>query len=249
MRTSERFLWISIVCVIFIFWWLFTTVNAPWWIISLTIALGVLAWLQTHESSRVERYYTVLLVIVVISTLYHRSFGVKRTLQEGYTNGPNINDPKAPNMKVSDLEAQIANLENQLKNSSHHETKPDEVSSQILKQFLSTPETVSRPSVGNIEEGDLSATLGKDEKKMPGENVSLDKYTPAQAQRATYQLVDTVQQLKETMTNLGPILKEGKQVMSMFENMNLGDTMKQLEKLGDGDSSQQMEDFMKMMKK
>lgn len=250
MRTSERFIWICVVAILFVFWWLFMSIGAPWWILSLTITLGVLAWLQTHESTRLERYNAFLLIIIVLFTLYYRSFQVKKNLQENYTNGPNMNKPEEPNVKTSDLEAQIADLEEKLKNATHHkEAKPNKVASQVLTQFLSTTSDSARPrpSMGNIDENDILATLKKDEKTLPAEGVSLDKYTPAQAQRATYQLVNTVQQLKETMENLGPVLKEGKNVMSMFEQMDLGNTMEKLEKMTGDEMGKDMGEFMKMM--
>ena len=59
-------------------------------------------------------------------------------------------------------------------------------------------------------------------------NISLDKYkddkTPnalKQAQKETYQLIDTVNALKDTLTTLGPVLSEGKKIMSMFENIKI----------------------------
>lgn len=250
MRTTERFIWICVVAIIFVFWWLFTTINAPWWILSLTITLGVLAWLQTHESTRMERYNAFLIILIVMSTLYYRSFQIKKSLQENYANGPNMSEPSAPNMKTNELEAQIADLEEKLKNATHHkEVKPNKVASQVLSQFLSTTSESSRPrpSMGNIDESDVMMTLKKDEKTLPTDDTSFDKYTPAQAQRATYQLVNTVQQLKETMENLGPVLKEGKNVMSMFEKMDLGETMDKLEKMGGAEMTKDMGEFMKMM--
>jgi hypothetical protein len=252
MKTTDRFIWIAIVVVMFTFWWIATIIDAPWWIISLTCAIGILAWLQTHETSHTERYYAFLLVIVVISTLYHKYVGVQK-IHEGYANGPTMEDPSAPNMNVNELTAQIKDLEDKLAKSSHHQgPAPDTtVSSDILSQFLTTSSasTGNMSSGGSIKEQDLSVTLGKDEKTLPRDDTPMDNYSPAQAQRATYQLVNTVQQLKETMENLGPVLKEGKHVMSMFENLNLGDTMKQLDnmsKMGDM-KEDQMNDFMKMM--
>lgn len=252
MRTSDKFIWISIVAVIFIFWWLETTINAPWWIISLTLSLGVLAWLNTHESSQIERYNLLLIIIVVLGTLYHRQMQVYNLMRvsEGYANGPQMDDPKQPNMSMEDLQNQIADLEDKLSKSNHHHLEGNEAASQVLTQFLSTTSESSRPkpSSGNISEIDLKATLYKDETKIPSGEVPLDKYTPAQAQRATFQLIDTVQQLKDTMENLTPVLKEGKQVMSMFEQMNLGDTMKKLNQMG-GSDDKEMKNFMELMGK
>jgi hypothetical protein len=52
-------------------------------------------------------------------------------------------------------------------------------------------------------------------------NKPVDTYTPAEAQRETYRLIDTVKQLELTVKNLTPTLTEGKRVLDAFEKMNL----------------------------
>ena len=44
-------------------------------------------------------------------------------------------------------------------------------------------------------------------------------YTPAQAQRATFHLIDTVSQLKQTMTEMMPLMKAGKTLMGLHKKM------------------------------
>jgi hypothetical protein len=41
------------------------------------------------------------------------------------------------------------------------------------------------------------------------------------AQKETYELMNTVSALKDTITTLAPVLQEGKKLMSMFENIKL----------------------------
>lgn len=48
-----------------------------------------------------------------------------------------------------------------------------------------------------------------------------EKVTPAQAQRQTYQLIDTVKQLKETMESMMPLLTSGKQIMDMYKSLDI----------------------------
>jgi hypothetical protein len=60
-----------------------------------------------------------------------------------------------------------------------------------------------------------------DEETMTKHNKPIDKYTPAEAQRETYRLIDTVRQLETTVKNLTPTLTEGKRVLEAFEKMNL----------------------------
>ena len=48
-----------------------------------------------------------------------------------------------------------------------------------------------------------------------------DKYTPSQAQRETFRLIDTVKQLDTTLKDMGPTLSEGKKIINMFQKLNL----------------------------
>lgn len=59
-------------------------------------------------------------------------------------------------------------------------------------------------------------------------NIEVDKYkddkTPNAlkiAQKETYELINTVNALKDTLTTLSPVLQEGKKLMSMFENIKI----------------------------
>ena len=58
----------------------------------------------------------------------------------------------------------------------------------------------------------IDTTQFKDEKK----NNALQK-----AQQETYQLIDSVSALKDTITTLSPVLSQGKEIMSLFENLKL----------------------------
>jgi len=59
-------------------------------------------------------------------------------------------------------------------------------------------------------------------------NINLDKYNDDNkpnalkiAQKETYELINTVNALKDTITTLSPVLQEGKKLMDMFENIKL----------------------------
>ena len=100
----------------------------------------------------------------------------------------------------------------------------------------------------NFDDEDLDKILDKDEKQSKEENEHLKKagggldqlkdllemakkespyddkkdadYTPAQAQRATYRLIDTVKQLKTTMAEMMPLMKTGSSLMNLHKKMN-----------------------------
>jgi hypothetical protein len=52
-------------------------------------------------------------------------------------------------------------------------------------------------------------------------NKNEDKDPRAKSQKELYELVDTVKTLQETITNLGPVLTEGRKIMDMFENFKI----------------------------
>ena len=60
---------------------------------------------------------------------------------------------------------------------------------------------------------------GEDEKQA--KNISIDDMSPAHAQRELYRLIDTTNLLKKTMTEMTPVLNEGKKIMKSIESLNM----------------------------
>jgi hypothetical protein len=60
---------------------------------------------------------------------------------------------------------------------------------------------------------------GGDEKQA--KNISIDDMSPAHAQRELYRLIDTTNLLKKTMTEMTPVLNEGKKIMKSIESLNM----------------------------
>ena len=60
---------------------------------------------------------------------------------------------------------------------------------------------------------------GKDEEQA--KNISVDDMSPAHAQRELYRLIDTTNLLKKTMTEMTPVLNEGKKIMKSIESLNM----------------------------
>jgi hypothetical protein len=59
-------------------------------------------------------------------------------------------------------------------------------------------------------------------------NIDIQKYSDddkpnplKQAQKESYELINTVNALKDTITTLAPVLKEGKRLMGMFQNLSI----------------------------
>ena len=112
--------------------------------------------------------------------------------------------------------------------------------------MVSTGKTTNRDDT-TFDDEDLSAILSKDEKESSEQDKNLEKaggldqlkdllnmakkdspynddkdtttYTPAEAQRATYHLIDTVKQLKETMGDMMPLMKAGTNLVQLYKKM------------------------------
>jgi hypothetical protein len=84
-------------------------------------------------------------------------------------------------------------------------------------------DVLTADDVKKIEDDDsLSDIDGEDDVvTMSRHNKPIKQYTPAEAQRETYNLIDTVKQLELTVKNITPTLTEGKRVLEAFEKMDL----------------------------
>jgi hypothetical protein len=71
---------------------------------------------------------------------------------------------------------------------------------------------------GGLEQ--LKDLLDMAKKESPFQDKDTTTYTPAQAQKATFHLIDTVKQLKETMTEMMPLMKAGNNLMELHKKMN-----------------------------
>lgn len=216
--------WICIVILLLVLLIVFTYLRFPWWIVGSVLGLGILSWFETHETNQLERCYLFLLFLII--TMYY--YQMNKTRQENYVDGPNIQQPKKPNIEISDLTNQIQLLEKKLSNANPTPQQSDE--SNILSKFLASS-TLSRPSpsMGDIQNVDLHGTIQKNEEEVVDPKKPIQQYSPAEAQRATFHLIDTVSQLKETMTSLSPVLKQGAEVMKLFQTMNLDEQIKNID--------------------
>ena len=62
--------------------------------------------------------------------------------------------------------------------------------------------------------------INDDDEKYPDSSIIKDM-SPAQAQRELYKLIDTTNLLKQTMTEMTPIINEGKKIMKSIDSLNL----------------------------
>jgi predicted membrane protein len=102
------------------------------------------------------------------------------------------------------------------------ESKESNESQEINKSKENIQELLKKINGGiKLEESDLKET------DTPL-NIDLEKYSDDNkpnalklAQKETYELINTVNALKDTLTTLSPVLKEGKKIMQMFNDISL----------------------------
>jgi hypothetical protein len=104
-----------------------------------------------------------------------------------------------------------------------YEKESTSIKEDDLEQMLKDDEDSDRKEFN--KQGGAMAELGSlidmAKSESPYSNKKMDEYTPAQAQKATYRLIDTVKQLKETMESMGPTLKAGKSLIDLYKGMSM----------------------------
>jgi len=86
------------------------------------------------------------------------------------------------------------------------------------KQSIDENEHLKKAGGGLDQLKDL-IDMAKKESPYSDTNKGSGDYTPAQAQRATFHLIDTVKQLKETMSEMMPLMKAGKNLIGLHKQM------------------------------
>lgn len=97
------------------------------------------------------------------------------------------------------------------------------------KEDVEREDSVLKKAGGGLEQ--LHELIEKAKKDSPyyDEQKSISSYSPAQAQRATYHLVDTVKQLQDTMTQMMPLIKSGTNLLNLqkkITDVNTDDLLK-----------------------
>lgn len=101
-----------------------------------------------------------------------------------------------------------------------------------LDKILEKDENFETPSekVTGIKQIDDILESAKNESPHSDKNKKTNSYTPAEAQRATFHLIDTVKQLKETMTSMMPLMQVGNNLIKLHKNMGGDELVKTLKK-------------------
>lgn len=86
-------------------------------------------------------------------------------------------------------------------------------SNKIIDTFTNIESDVLNKYLNNVD-------INDDDEKYPDSSIIKDM-SPAQAQRELYKLIDTTNLLKQTMTEMTPIINEGKKIMKSIDSLNL----------------------------
>ena len=97
------------------------------------------------------------------------------------------------------------------------ETTDDKKSetTEVKDTFTNKESDTLEKYLDNIEMNDDA-----DDEKFTDTNIIKDM-SPAQAQRELYKLIDTTNLLQQTMTEMTPIINEGKKIMKSIDSLNL----------------------------
>ena len=120
-------------------------------------------------------------------------------------------EKKDKKITVEDLNSALGNIDGNIE-----KYKNDK---DVQKAAEGIKELVKKLNGGiTIQKSDLQETkpLGVDTSNFKDENKNT---ALQQAQKETYQLIDSVSALKDTITTLTPVLSQGKDIMNMFQSL------------------------------
>ncbi len=156
--------------------------------------------------------YTIIFAILYMITIYF-------ILKNNFENFENSEDEEKPKSDKKDdnkeeLRAQLDSLIKKFE--SQHNSGKSNIDTSKLEKY-------TEHLKGKIELKDDDTTenepVGIDTSKMVHDEIKPDPLK--KAQKETYELIDTISILKETVQSLNPVLSEGKKVMDLFKGLNM----------------------------
>ncbi len=160
--------------------------------------------------------YTALIVLLYVAFVYY----VMRN-NYGFENFENSEDEKEDSKKVEAKEEDKDGLRAELdmlikKFESQHKSGNSNIDTSKIEKYTDRLK-------GKIELKDDDTTenepVGIDTSQMVHDEIKPDPLK--KAQKETYELIDTIGILKETVQSLNPVLSEGKKVMDLFKGLNM----------------------------
>jgi hypothetical protein len=200
--------WIIAFIFLLVIWVLFEHLRiAPKWVFGILLALLMLVYLQMREVKYPESVYLALVGLVILSLIWRRKELV--IVHENYTDLAGMKT--GTSTKKTSPEPVKETAEDKFENAVKTEKLDFSAPKQQTESTLGVEDIVAM--------GDESEDEAEQKKKRKGK--PLAKFSPDEAQRATFQLIDTVEQLKTTMETMEPVLRQGASVLSMFDKMKM----------------------------
>lgn len=174
------------------------------------IALFSTCFVISYECfNKVEESIKYAVFLVIIFELLKVLLSVNRYTFAEHLENENLK--KTQNNKEANDENDTENQENDVNKDKNEAEEKSDVSEE-------TDTNNFKDELKELEQH-LIALNGKDEKH--NKKVPIDDMSPAQAQRELYRLVDTTNLLKKTMTEMAPVINEGKKIMKTMESLNM----------------------------
>ena len=89
----------------------------------------------------------------------------------------------------------------------------------IAKTYATDTDTLNIADMDRIRDGHDSDEEGTMTQKKKTHEKQISIMTPAEAQRETFKLINTVQQLEQTMQAMSPTIEQGKQIINMLGSL------------------------------
>lgn len=113
---------------------------------------------------------------------------------------------------------------NQKQNTMNNQGKepPSETNDEKKTETTEVKDTFTNKESDTLEKylDNIEMNDDADDEKFTDTNIIKDM-SPAQAQRELYKLIDTTNLLQQTMTEMTPIINEGKKIMKSIDSLNL----------------------------
>ncbi len=175
----------------------------------------------------VKRALLYGITLFIIATIIQMSINPGRALYENFTSEDEDNSSGIDEVKKSSGESDNdeKGSDDALRNELAALLKKLEADNASGKSNINTEklETYTDRLKGKIKvkEDDLEENepVGIDTSAMAHDEIKVDPLK--KAQKETYELIDTIGILKETVQSLNPVLSEGKKVMDLFKGLNM----------------------------
>ena len=126
-------------------------------------------------------------------------------------------DDEKKNNNISSLNnLDLKNIKGDINN--NLETMIKTLSGELNPIKLSDDDNKEKNDLDENYESVVNTAIKAEDNPSSTENKNASELSPFQAQKETFELINTVQQLSETVKTLGPVLQQGKQVLDLYKH-------------------------------